>query len=188
MKLLAAFLLVLLLLGGAMKLAGMSLPIFDYPLGGPFQQPIIEINEQPDISRERARCLAERDRRDHLFVEDLEAARHFYGEVFGLPVMFEDADSAVFNFGNTIINLLKVSAADSLIEPANVAPPEAGARMQFTIEVDDVDAMSAKLASRGVELLNGPMDRPWGVRTASFRDPAAASGRLPRTAGSGWLP
>ena len=49
MKLLAAFLLVLLLLGGAMKLAGMSLPIFDYPLGGPFQQPIIEINEQPDL-------------------------------------------------------------------------------------------------------------------------------------------
>jgi lactoylglutathione lyase len=22
-----------------------------------------------------------------------------------------------------------------------------------------------------VQLLNGPMDRPWGVRTASFRDP-----------------
>lgn len=50
MKLLAAFLLVLLLLGGGMKLAGMALPIFDYPLGGPFQQPIIEINEQPDLN------------------------------------------------------------------------------------------------------------------------------------------
>ena len=24
----------------------------------------------------------------------------------------------------------------------------------------------------GVELLNGPMDRPWGIRTASFKDPA----------------
>jgi uncharacterized glyoxalase superfamily protein PhnB len=22
-----------------------------------------------------------------------------------------------------------------------------------------------------VDLLNGPMDRPWGIRTASFRDP-----------------
>ncbi len=50
MKLLAAFLLVLLLLVGAMKLAGMSLPILDYPLGGPMQQPIIEINEQPDLN------------------------------------------------------------------------------------------------------------------------------------------
>ena len=44
-------------------------------------------------------------------------------------------------------------------------------RIQFTIPVDDVDATCAQLAERGVELLNGPMDRPWGIRTASFRDP-----------------
>ena len=106
-----------------------------------------------------------------LFVEDLEAAKQFYGEVFGLPLAFEDDDSAVFNFANTIINLLKTTAARRLIEPAAVASHDAGARLQLTIEVDDVDAMCAELASRGVELLNGPMDRPWGVRTASFRDP-----------------
>ncbi len=52
-----------------------------------------------------------------------------------------------------------------------VAAPDAGSRMQFTIGVEDVDAMCAQLAERGVTLLNGPMDRPWGVRTASFRDP-----------------
>ena len=44
-------------------------------------------------------------------------------------------------------------------------------RLQLTIEVADVDAMCAELAKRGVELLNGPMDRRWGVRTATFRDP-----------------
>lgn len=49
MRLLAAFLLVLLLLGGGMKLAGMNLPILDFPLGGPLQQPIIEINQNPDL-------------------------------------------------------------------------------------------------------------------------------------------
>ncbi|WP_327708831.1 hypothetical protein OG912_08485 [Streptomyces sp. NBC_00464] len=27
------------------------------------------------------------------------------------------------------------------------------------------------LADRGVTLLNGPVDRPWGIRTAGFRDP-----------------
>ncbi len=106
-----------------------------------------------------------------LFVEDLAAAKHFYQEVFGLTVTFEDDDSAVFDFGNTIINLLKTTAARELIEPAEVAPREAGSRLQFTIEVDDVDAVCAELANRGVELLNGPMDRPWGVRTASFSDP-----------------
>lgn len=106
-----------------------------------------------------------------LFVEDLEVAKQFYREVFGLPVAFEDDDSAVFDFGNTIINLLKITAAGELIEPAAVASREAGSRFVFTIEVDDVDAMCAELATRGVELLNGPMDRPWGVRTASFSDP-----------------
>ena len=107
-----------------------------------------------------------------LFVEDVEAAKQFYREIFGLPVAFEDDDSAVFDFGNTIINLLKTSAARELIEPAVVAPGEAGACLQLTIEVDDLDAMCAELATRGVELLNGPLDRPWGVRTASFRDRA----------------
>ena len=106
-----------------------------------------------------------------LFVEDLDAAKQFYGEAFGLPVVYEDDASTVFNFGNTLINLLKSSEARELIAPAAVGGREAGTRFQFTIEVDDVDAMCAELASRGVELLNGPMDRPWGIRTASFVDP-----------------
>lgn len=106
-----------------------------------------------------------------LFVEDVQAAKRFYQEVFGMPVVFEDDNSAVFNFGHTLINLLMVSAARELIEPAAVAGREAGSRLVLTIQVDDVDAMCAELATRGVELLNGPMDRPWGVRTASFSDP-----------------
>jgi catechol 2,3-dioxygenase-like lactoylglutathione lyase family enzyme len=106
-----------------------------------------------------------------LFVEDLPATKRFYQEVFGLPVHFEDDVSAVFDFGNTLINLLKSTEAPELIKPAVVAPPDAGSRVQFTLDVDDVDAMCAELTARGVELLNGPMDRPWGIRTASFRDP-----------------
>ena len=106
-----------------------------------------------------------------LFIEDLQAAKQFYQEVFGLPVMYEDDNSAVFNFGNTLINLLKTTAARELIEPAAVAKPEAGSRQVFTITVENVDALCAELINRGVVLLNGPMDRPWGIRTASFSDP-----------------
>jgi catechol 2,3-dioxygenase-like lactoylglutathione lyase family enzyme len=106
-----------------------------------------------------------------LFVEDLAAAKQFYLDVFALPVVFEDGDSVVFKFGDTLVNLLKATEATSLIDPAAVAAPEAGARQQFTIEVADVDATCAELAKRGVQLLNGPMDRPWGIRTASFKDP-----------------
>jgi catechol 2,3-dioxygenase-like lactoylglutathione lyase family enzyme len=107
-----------------------------------------------------------------LFVEDLAACRQFYGEAFGLPVHYEDDASAVFRFGDTLVNLLKVTAADELVGPAQVAGPEAGVRMQFSLEVADVDATCEELRRRGVQLLNGPMDRPWGIRTASFQDPA----------------
>ena len=44
--------------------------------------------------------------------------------------------------------------------------------MQFTIDVDDVDAICDQLTAHGVPLINGPMDRPWGIRTACFADPA----------------
>ena len=106
-----------------------------------------------------------------LFVEDLAAAKRFYGDVFQLPVFFEDDNSAVFKFGDTLVNLLEASEASELVAPATVATPDAGVRFQFTVGVDDVDAMVEELKSRGVELLNGPMDRPWG-------DP---HGQLPRS-------
>jgi catechol 2,3-dioxygenase-like lactoylglutathione lyase family enzyme len=106
-----------------------------------------------------------------LFVDDLETTKQFYRKVFGLPVVFEDNNSSVFKFGNTLINLLKSTAADELIKPARIASRDAGSRFVFTIGVDDVDAMCAELTARGVDLLNGPLDRPWGIRTASFMDP-----------------
>jgi len=106
-----------------------------------------------------------------LFVEDLTEAKRFYGETFELPVIYEDPNSAVFKFGETLINLLDASQAPSLVAPAPVADAGAGVRFQFTLGVDDVDATCERLQARGVELVNGPMERPWGIRTASFRDP-----------------
>jgi lactoylglutathione lyase len=123
-----------------------------------------------------------------LFVEDPRRSQSFYEEVFALPVIWEDEDSAVFRFENTLVNLLKVSAARDLIEPGSVASREAGSRFQLTIWVDDADAVSAELAKRGVELLNGPMNREWGVRTASFTDPDGhiweIAQKLPETDGA----
>src|SRR5215218_9001305 len=80
-----------------------------------------------------------------LFVEDLEAAKRFYRQVFELPVAFEDDNSTVFRFGKTLINLLKASEAPGLVEPATVATRDAGVRFQFTLGVDDVDATCQEL-------------------------------------------
>jgi catechol 2,3-dioxygenase-like lactoylglutathione lyase family enzyme len=107
-----------------------------------------------------------------LFVEDLLASKAFYVDVFGLKVIFEDEVSAVLKLHNLMINLLKVSEAHELIEPASVADRDAGARLLLTIAVDDANAVCAELERHGVKLLSGPVDRPWGRRTASFADPA----------------
>ncbi|TVX96288.1 VOC family protein [Cohnella terricola] len=107
-----------------------------------------------------------------LFVEDLHRVRIFYQEVFGLSAVYEDDVSVVFDFGNMSMNLLNISEAHGLIHPGTVASQESGSRFQFTIRVDDVDAICNELKTRGVVLLNGPMDRPWGVRTAAIIDPA----------------
>jgi catechol 2,3-dioxygenase-like lactoylglutathione lyase family enzyme len=106
-----------------------------------------------------------------LFVEDPQRSKSFYQEVFEVPLLFEDESSAAFEFENTIINLLATPAAHELIAPGTVAGQEAGSRVQFTIWVDDADAVCEELARRGVQLLNGPMNREWGMRTAAFTDP-----------------
>lgn len=115
-----------------------------------------------------------------LFVEDLAATRQFYGDVFGVPVVFEDDVSAVFGFGNVQVNLLQASEAPELVDPATPGGPGAGPRSLLTVDVDDVDAVCARLRGSGVELLNGPVDRPWGVRTAAFRDPAGHAWEIAR--------
>ena len=107
-----------------------------------------------------------------LFADDLAETKDFYSRVFGLPVYFEDSESAVFRFGETLVNLLDVNATAELIAPAAAGSRADGPRFQLTIDVDDVDATCAEIRERGVTLLNGPVDRPWGVRTACFRDPA----------------
>jgi uncharacterized glyoxalase superfamily protein PhnB len=71
-----------------------------------------------------------------------------------------------------MVNLLQASQAPQLVRPAAVAPAASGARVLLTIKVADTDAVCAELRTRGVALLNGPIDRPWGRRTAAFADPS----------------
>lgn len=106
-----------------------------------------------------------------LFQQDLEQAKELYTRVFDKPPDFTDADVAVFHLDNIILNLETESAGHDRIGPAVVASREAGSRVVFSIWVDDADAACAELAERGATLINGPIDRPWGTRTACFADP-----------------
>lgn len=107
-----------------------------------------------------------------LFVDDIERAKIFYQKIFEPEVIYQDAVSCVLRFGGTAINLLQISEASPLTDPVPVAPSASGARVLLTIKVSDVDAICAVLRDRGVRPLNGPIDRPWGRRTAAFSDPS----------------
>jgi predicted enzyme related to lactoylglutathione lyase len=111
-----------------------------------------------------------------LFVEYVPAAKEFYRTVFRLPVHYEDADSAVFKFGDRLVNRLKATEAAELIEPEPVAPPNAGSRFQLTINVADVDATCAELERRGRPAPQRP-DRPT-VGRPNRRLPRSGRARL----------
>ena len=106
-----------------------------------------------------------------MFVDDPKRSKEFYARVFGASAIYEDENSVAFEFEKLIVNLLAERAAPELIEPTPVAGRETGERFQLTIWVEDADAVVEQLRSAGVELLNGPIDRPWGLRTAAFADP-----------------
>lgn len=116
-----------------------------------------------------------------LFVTEVERSKAWYVKVFDRPVVFEDADSAVVDFDGTLINLLDVGQAADLVGPALVGSLRSGTHSQFTIWVDDVDAVHAELMKRGVSFTNGPLDRTWGQRTASFADPDGHHWELAQT-------
>ena len=91
-----------------------------------------------------------------------EQSRAFYGDFLGMRLAMD------MGWIVTYVSPVNPTAQISLVRGDISKFSGAG----ISIEVDDVDAMCAELAARGVKLLNGPMDRPWGIRTASFQDPA----------------
>ena len=104
-----------------------------------------------------------------LIVGDLERSTAFYQEVFGLLPLDEEENLAIFGFKNMYVALRK--------DPAHQPPGRAVLNLaqqglgQFSIRVEDVDAVCAELDAHGVTLISGPADRYWGMRTLTFADP-----------------
>lgn len=104
-----------------------------------------------------------------LYVPDLGEAQKFYADAFGLDVQPLDDDSAMIRFEGLLVFLTRsLAAAQPVPEVLDQAQKGVG---QFAIIVEDVDAVCAEIAGRGVQLLTGPADREWGMRTATFAAP-----------------
>ena len=104
-----------------------------------------------------------------LFVPDLDEARKFYAAVFGLDAQVLEENNAMLRFEGVFVFLHQVAAAAE--PPPEILEEARKGAGQFAVIVDDVDAVCAEIAARGVRPLTGPADRDWGMRTATFADP-----------------
>jgi len=104
-----------------------------------------------------------------LVVGDLERSTAFYREVFGLPPLDEEEDLAILGFKNMFVALR--------MDPAHQPPGREVLALadkgvgQYSIRVEDIDAVRAELGEHGVTVISGPADREWGMRTLTFADP-----------------
>ena len=85
----------------------------------------------------------------------------------GLEHRFTEAGYAEFATGPTRFGLYERRRAEWLIG----RPVVPGVGAEVVLVVADVDAVAAGLRERGVPLLAGPADRPWGHRTLHVADP-----------------
>ena len=90
-------------------------------------------------------------------VSDLEASLAWYREVLGFEQVWSNA-----GFGGASGQTVELffQRADGPIQP-----------LTCCVRVDDADALCAKYKERGVEIIAGPEDQPWGMREFSFIDP-----------------
>jgi catechol 2,3-dioxygenase-like lactoylglutathione lyase family enzyme len=83
----------------------------------------------------------------------------FYRDVLGLAIFREWASGTVFFLGG------------GLLELSRSAGPVSDDKFSLWLQVRDVDAEFDRLAALGVEVVEAPVDEPWGLREGRIRDP-----------------
>ncbi len=106
-----------------------------------------------------------------LFVSDLDASIRFYRDTIGLPFRFANETYAEFATEGAKFALYARAALPELIGRAAPAGAASWPQGEVAFFCDDVDAEHERLATRGVEVLAPPTDRPWGERTLHVADP-----------------
>jgi lactoylglutathione lyase len=103
-----------------------------------------------------------------LYAADLGRSIAFYRDLLGLTFKFERDGYAEFDTGATKLGLFERSRLGDLIGDA---PDPGGPAGEVLFLVADVEAEAERLGAAGVEILTGPVDRPWGHRTVHLLDP-----------------
>jgi predicted enzyme related to lactoylglutathione lyase len=98
-----------------------------------------------------------------VWVDDMDAARKFYGETLSLTPVWEMDEAVGYDLGATLI-----------VEPDSPSGGErlVGRFVGVSISVPDIQAAYDNLTAKGVPFLGTPEKMPWGGTLAHFKDPA----------------
>jgi catechol 2,3-dioxygenase-like lactoylglutathione lyase family enzyme len=127
-----------------------------------------------------------------LFVHDQDIALKFYRDVVGLEVRTD----ATIEDGYRWLTVGPAEQPDVEIGLSRIGPPfpptdyetlhallAKGSLQGVIFELDDVDAKFEQVRAAGTEVMQEPIDQPYGVRDCAFRDPSGNMIRFstPRT-------
>ncbi|MEU1594649.1 VOC family protein [Streptomyces sp. NPDC005708] len=115
-------------------------------------------------------------------VDDHDKALAFYRDVLGLEVR-NDVGFEGMRWV-TVVSPLQPDV-EIVLEPPGASPDASPADRQAMAELlakgilrgvifstEDCDALFARVEGAGADVLQEPMDQPWGMRDCAFRDPA----------------
>lgn len=83
----------------------------------------------------------------------------FYRDVLGLHIYREWRSGTVFFLGG------------GLLEMSRSGGPVTDDKISLWLQVRDIDGEFARLEAQGVDVVEAPVDEPWGLREARVRDP-----------------
>lgn len=96
-----------------------------------------------------------------LWAVQFDQAKKLYKDTLGLPVAEENENFIMFDTKGSRLAFHRLTKA----------PPLSRSTIEVHLEVHDVDEVYSSLKSRGVKFVDPPTNRPWGTRSASFKDP-----------------
>ena len=104
-----------------------------------------------------------------IFARQMAAMREFYGTTLGFPLHRElSAHWVEFRVGS---NLLALTERGLLFDDPSPPVGVLSLQLAFRVTPGEVAGCAAVLKERGVTIISGPTDRPFGHRTLFFRDP-----------------
>lgn len=120
-------------------------------------------------------------------VNDVDESIAFYRDALGFEVR-NDVSSGEFRWV-TLGTGSDAAAAELVLSAPHAGRSEAdgdvvqellvkGVLGFFVFQTDDVDAAFERARSAGAEVLQEPIDQPWGPRDCAFRDPSGNTIRI----------